>query len=103
RRKNREGILRVFAKVRDKINVQLVFAGRPLDASQRQLANQLGLHDRILETGEVSSELLVALYSSALAFFFPSRFEGFGWPIIEAPDIGWQGICRNNGTPPETR
>ena len=101
RRKNREGILRVFAKVRDKINVQLVFAGRPLDASQRQLANQLGLHDRILETGEVSSELLVALYSSALAFFFPSRFEGFGWPIIEAQYCGCPVICSTSGPLPE--
>lgn len=101
RRKNREGILRVFATVKDKINVQLVFAGRPLEASQKQLANQLGLQDRMLEIGEVSSELLVALYSSALAFFFPSRFEGFGWPIIEAQYCGCPVICSTSGPLPE--
>ena len=101
RRKNREGILRVFAKVRDKTNVQLVFAGRSLEASQKQLANQLGLQDRILEIGEVSSELLVALYSNALAFFFPSRFEGFGWPVIEAQYCGCPVICSTSGPLPE--
>jgi glycosyltransferase involved in cell wall biosynthesis len=101
RRKNREGILRTFAKVRDKTNVQLVFAGRPLEAAQKQLANQLGLHERILEIGEVSSELLVALYRNALAFFFPSRFEGFGWPIIEAQYCGCPVICSTSGPLPE--
>jgi glycosyltransferase involved in cell wall biosynthesis len=101
RRKNREGILRVFAKVRDKIDVQLVFAGRPLEASQRQLAGELGVLDCMIETGEVSSKLLVALYSSALTFFFPSRFEGFGWPIIEAQYCGCPVMCSTSGPLPE--
>jgi len=78
-----------------------VFAGRPLETSQRELADQLGLHDHILETGEVSSELLVALYSSALAFLFPSRFEGFGWPIIEAQYCRCPVICSTSGPLPE--
>jgi glycosyltransferase involved in cell wall biosynthesis len=101
RRKNREGILRVFAKVKDNIDVQLVFAGRPLEASQRQLAGELGVLDRMIETGEVSAKLLVALYSSALTFFFPSRFEGFGWPIIEAQYCGCPVMCSTSGPLPE--
>ena len=101
RRKNREGILRVFAKVKDKVDVQLVFAGRPLEASQRQLAGELGVLNRMIESGEVSSKLLVALYSSALTFFFPSRFEGFGWPIIEAQYCGCPVICSTSGPLPE--
>jgi len=101
RRKNREGILRAFAKVRDKVSGQLVFAGRRLDASQRQLASELGVLDRILETGEISKELLVALYSAAYIFFFPSRFEGFGWPIIEAQYCKCPVLCSKSGPLPE--
>jgi glycosyltransferase involved in cell wall biosynthesis len=97
RRKNREGILRVFAAVLERLDTQLVFAGKPLTSSQRELADQLHLTGRILEAGEVSSEVLVALYSSALVFFFPSRFEGFGWPLIEAQSCGCPILCSNRG------
>jgi len=78
-----------------------VFAGRRLDASQRQLASELGVLDRILETGEISKELLVALYSAAYIFFFPSRFEGFGWPIIEAQYCKCPVLCSKSGPLPE--
>ena len=100
-RKNREGALRVFARVVDKLDTQLVFAGKPLTGAQRDLAGQLKIADRVVEAGEVSSGLLAALYGRALAFFFPSRFEGFGWPIIEAQSCGCPVICSNRGPFPE--
>lgn len=100
-RKNREGVLSVFAKVRERLNAQLVFAGKPLTTSQRKLAEYLRIADRIVEAGEVSNELLAALYGSALAFFFPSRFEGFGWPIIEAQSCGCPVVCSVRGPFPE--
>ena len=100
-RKNREGVLRVFARVVDKLDTQLVFAGKPLTAAQRDLAGQLKIADRVVEAGEVSSGLLAALYGRALALFFPSRFEGFGWPIIEAQSCGCPVVCSNRGPFPE--
>ena len=100
-RKNREGVLRVFARVVDKLDTKLVFAGKPLTGAQRNLAGQLKIADRVVEAGEVSSGLLAALYGRALAFFFPSRFEGFGWPIIEAQSCGCPVICSNRGPFPE--
>jgi glycosyltransferase involved in cell wall biosynthesis len=54
-----------------------------------------------VETGEIPNESLVALYSGALVFLFPSRFEGFGWPIIEAQSCGCPVICSNRGPLPE--
>jgi glycosyltransferase involved in cell wall biosynthesis len=101
RRKNREGVLRVFAKVSGKLNAQLVFAGKPLEPSQRDLARVLGISGRIVEAGEVSNDLLAALYSKALAFLFPSRFEGFGWPIAEAQFCGCPVVCTNRDPFPE--
>ena len=71
------------------------------EATQRRLAEQLGVLERIVETGEIPNESLVALYSGALVFLFPSRFEGFGWPIIEAQSCGCPVICSNRGPLPE--
>jgi glycosyltransferase involved in cell wall biosynthesis len=95
RRKNREGILGVFAAAMERIDAQLVFAGKPLEAHQRELAAKLNLLGRIVEAGEVRDEVLAAFYSRALVFLFPSRFEGFGWPIIEAQSCGCPVICAN--------
>jgi glycosyltransferase involved in cell wall biosynthesis len=100
-RKNREGVLRVFARTIESMDAQLVFAGKFLEPSQLQLAAKLNVLPRIVQTGEVSNELLVALYSGALAFLFPSRFEGFGWPIIEAQSCGCPVVCSNRGPLPE--
>ena len=100
-RKNREGVLRIFAKSADKLDAQLVFAGKPLTVSQRELAGRLRIADRIVETGAVSNELLAALYGRALAFLFPSRFEGFGWPMIEAQSCGCPVVCSNRAPFPE--
>ena len=101
RRKNREGVLRVFAEVAEKFDAQLVFVGKPLEPSQIELAGNLNLTARIVQAGEVPDKLLSALYSRALVFFFPSRFEGFGWPIIEAQSCGCPVICSNSGPLPE--
>jgi glycosyltransferase involved in cell wall biosynthesis len=97
RRKNREGVLRVAAKCAGALDAQIVFAGDPLSDSLRQLARELRLHDRVLEIGIASDELLEALYSRAYALLYPSRFEGFGWPIIEAQACGCPVVCSSAG------
>lgn len=93
RRKNREGVLRIFHRVREKWPGQLVFAGEPLSAELRQQADELGLTSRLLEVRAPSNELLLTLYNGAAAFLFPSRFEGFGWPIAEAQACGAPVLC----------
>jgi glycosyltransferase involved in cell wall biosynthesis len=100
-RKNREGLLRIFAKTVERIDAQLVVAGKALSASQRQLANELGVSNRIVEAHEISNELLSALYSKAIAFVFPSTYEGFGWPIVEAQSCRCPVVCSNRAPFPE--
>ena len=51
--------------------------------------------DRVVEVEGPENELLEALYSSAMVLLYPSRFEGFGWPIIEAQACGCPVICGN--------
>lgn len=101
RRKNREAALRAVADIASSWSGRLVVAGEPLSVGQRRLATQLGLMDRIIEISGASNELLEALYNGALALLFPSRFEGFGWPIIEAQACGCPVICSSADPLPE--
>lgn len=101
RRKNREGVLRIFAHGKDNWNGLLVFAGEPLSEPLRSLGRQLDVLDRVVEVPEATSEVLEALYNCATAFLFPSRFEGFGWPIIEAQACGCPVICGDRAPLPE--
>ena len=93
RRKNREGVLRIFALCQSKWNGLLVFAGDPLSASLRWLGRELGISDRIIEIPNADSGTLEALYNRATALLFPSTFEGFGWPIAEAHACGCPVLC----------
>jgi glycosyltransferase involved in cell wall biosynthesis len=93
RRKNREGVLRIFARCQQDWNGALVFVGEPLTDALRLAGRQLGISDRIIEIPDASSELLEALYNLATALLFPSTCEGFGWPIAEAHACGCPVIC----------
>jgi glycosyltransferase involved in cell wall biosynthesis len=93
RRKNREGVLRIFACARKDWNGLLVFVGEPLSDALHSLGRQLDISDRIVEVPEAANELLEALYNRATALLFPSTFEGFGWPIAEAHACGCPVIC----------
>jgi glycosyltransferase involved in cell wall biosynthesis len=101
RRKNRDAVLRIFGRVAKSWNGQLVFAGERLDSALRALAQELDLEDRVREVENPDSELLEALYNRAVALLYPSRFEGFGWPIIEAQACGCPVICSTAGPLPE--
>jgi glycosyltransferase involved in cell wall biosynthesis len=101
RRKNRDGVLRVFARFKGKWNGRLVFAGDLLDAELMSLSQELGIRDRITQMENPPDELLEALYNCAVALLYPSRFEGFGWPVIEAHACGCPVVCSNSGPLPE--
>jgi glycosyltransferase involved in cell wall biosynthesis len=94
RRKNRAGVLRIFAKTKDEWNAQLVFAGDPI-AELSSDARAFGVTHRVVEIVAPDSELLEALYNRAHALLFPSRFEGFGWPIAEAQACGCPVLTSN--------
>jgi glycosyltransferase involved in cell wall biosynthesis len=93
--------LRSFGLTKNDWNGQLVLAGDPLSKELHSLGESLGILDRIVEVANPDSVILEALYSSAVALIYPSRFEGFGWPIIEAQACGCPVICSNREPLPE--
>jgi glycosyltransferase involved in cell wall biosynthesis len=101
RRKNREVVLRALASIHETWRGRIVFAGEPLSRELRAMARELAVADRVIEVPKPSNQLLEALYNGALALLFPSRFEGFGWPIIEAQACGCPVICSDRAPLPE--
>jgi glycosyltransferase involved in cell wall biosynthesis len=101
-RKNRDAVLRIFARTKNKWNARLVFAGDCLDSEQRSLGQRLEIADRVIEIKDASDQILEALYSCATALLYPSLSEGFGWPIIEAQACGCPVVCTNIAPMPET-
>jgi glycosyltransferase involved in cell wall biosynthesis len=82
---------------------QLVLAGQKgwlYDEVLAQVRN-LGLTDRVILTGYVPDADLAALLSGALAFVYPSLYEGFGFPVLEAMACGTPVVCSNTSSVPE--
>ena len=68
--------------------MKLVLVGPPLSDSQCVFAKKEGCHKDIIQVADITDDLLRALYSNALALVFPSLYEGFGWPPLEAQACG---------------
>jgi glycosyltransferase involved in cell wall biosynthesis len=86
--KNREGVLRAFAKAAAETDLQLVIAGEALNQKLVRLARELQIEDRVAQVVKPDTVLIEALYNRAVCLLFPSRYEGFGWPPIEAQACG---------------
>lgn len=102
--KNLERLIEAWALAAPKLpDVTLVIAGAWLDQhpEPRQRANELGLDDRVRWLGPVSGNDLPALYTAATAFGFPSLYEGFGLPPLEAMACGTPVICARTSSLPE--
>jgi glycosyltransferase involved in cell wall biosynthesis len=89
-RKNLEVVLRGLALLED--DICLAKVGAPLEAPERALAAELGVLPRVIEVGELSDAELPSVYSGAEALVFPSFYEGFGWPPLEAMACGTPAI-----------
>jgi len=94
--KNLDRLLRAFALFRDvRPEFRLVIAGlRGFDAANvERLRDSLGLAQSVEFTGWIAREKLYDLYARACAFVYPSTFEGFGLPVLEALAAGIPTAC----------
>lgn len=83
--------------------VAVVLAGAEKEAISTlgSLAETLGLTDQVIFLGMVPEEDKPALYSAASVFVYPSRYEGFGLPPLEAMACGTPVIASNAASLPE--
>jgi glycosyltransferase involved in cell wall biosynthesis len=94
--KNRLGVLRIFQMIRGSASrVRLVMAGAPLSAEMRDFIAANLPEGSVIEVVNPTDEELWCLYSGAAALLFPSLYEGFGWPLIEAQRCGCPVITSN--------
>lgn len=98
--KNLEGLIEALAvleKDSGKGNHVLVKVGKGLTPEQRRLAHQLGVAERIRELGVLDDAQLQEVYRAADVLVFPSWWEGFGWPPLEAMASGTPVVCSDRG------
>jgi glycosyltransferase involved in cell wall biosynthesis len=94
-------VIRIFERVQRVWDGKLIFAGQPLSEKHLELVRAHGLAERVIQVSNADNTLLEALYNRAHALLFPSRFEGFGWPILEAQSCGCPVICSDRCSFPE--
>ncbi|MDZ7935437.1 MAG: glycosyltransferase family 1 protein [Emticicia sp.] len=106
-RKNIERTIRAFLKLiqQEHINdLNLVLVGTKgwqFDGIFEEIKSNPALKERIITTGFVADGDLAALYSSAIGFVYPSLYEGFGLPPLEAMQCGTPVISSTKSSIPE--
>jgi alpha-1,3-rhamnosyl/mannosyltransferase len=107
-RKNAERLILAYARARASHGVvePLAITGDPdrrgaLFPPLRPLVEQLGLRAHVRFLGHVDSADMPALYTAAALAVYPSRYEGFGLPVLEAMACGAPVACSNASSIPE--
>lgn len=102
--KNIKGILQAFKKISDHIILRLIIIGDE-KSYLAQLLDQLKINakvrEQIIYKQNISEDEKISLLSKASALIFPSFYEGFGLPPIEAMACGCPVITSNNSSLPE--
>ncbi len=108
-RKNLGRLIGAYAALPERLRAthQLVIAGRqwphdhPLYPDPRKVVQELGLGDRVVFTGGLPEADKATLLSAATVFAFPSLYEGFGLPVLEAMACGTPVLTANTSSLPE--
>lgn len=101
--KNLPGLVEAFTELRQDIDSKLVLVGKP-DPAHRHLIDVVDkspVKNDIIMPGFVSDEELACWYEIADVFVFPSLYEGFGLPGLEAMQAGLPVVASNNSVLPE--
>lgn len=99
--KNHATLVRALAQLPADFSLVLVGPERSAHSNLRTLAQETGVGERVLMPGFVSDEVLAALYAHARLYVHPSRYEGFGMPVLEAMRYGTPVACADAASLPE--
>ena len=98
--KNEPRVLAAFGRAVINSDIRLIFTGQATDVLL-DICCQYGVADRVVFVGRVPETDLPGLYRGALALVFPSLYEGFGLPVIEAMACGTPVLTSNTTSLPE--
>lgn len=101
--KNFEGFIKAVSKsknLKNDFNI-VAFGGKPFSKSELSMIAQFGLDLNRVSQVSGNDQLLGAYYHGALAFVFPSYYEGFGLPPLEAMSFGCPVVSSNRSSMPE--
>ena len=103
-RKNIIGLIKAYSISKFKNDYFLVIGGKkdPRRKKTYEVVKELSLEDKVIFTDYIVEEDLPAIYSAAKLFVFPSFYEGFGLPPLEAMACGTPVICSNATSLPES-
>ena len=100
--KNFDGLCKALSILSEnKTDIRLCVVGSPFNSKENALIGELGLMKAIENYGEVSDSHLAKLYRCCVAFVYPSYYEGFGIPLLEAMACGTAIIASNCSSIPE--
>ncbi len=102
-RKNIEGLIEGYSRLPEELRVshQLVITCKMLDSEMAHytaIADSWGVRESVLFTGFVPDAVLKSLYQTTELFVFPSLYEGFGLPIVEALTCGATVVASNSSS-----
>jgi glycosyltransferase involved in cell wall biosynthesis len=100
-RKDPLGAIEALALADSDLRLVLVGPDKGAATEARRLVARLGLGSRVEFAGHVEQPALAALYRGAAALVFPSRYEGFGLPVLEAMASGTPVVATSAGAVPE--
>ena len=101
-RKNVATLIQAYAQlVRRGFSAPLVLVGPGETTRLKAVAREAGLSDEVRWLGYVAKQDMPALYTACGVFVFPSFFEGFGLPALEAMGCGAPVVCARGGALPE--
>lgn len=83
------------------IDLKLKVVGSAFNDTELKLMYDLGVYHQVEYMGSVNNQTLNKLYNEAFAFVYPSFYEGFGIPPLEAMASGCPVICSNSSSIPE--
>jgi len=99
--KNRECVLRIFSNIRNNLDLRLKMAGPPPTPEMENIINNLNLSSHVDFVIDPDDAQMTALYQNACLFLFPSLYEGFGWPPLEAMALGCPVVSSSAASLPE--
>lgn len=100
--KNLLRLLEAYAKMDGRDDTCLVLIGKAFDSEDlTPKINELGIEKNVIRTGIIVDDELVDFYNLADLFVFPSLYEGFGIPPLEAMACGTPVVCSDNSSLPE--